>query len=300
MNPLDLYGPQFLLFYGVFGVLVLAALWLRRREAEKGMPIPSGLSDPYLIAYLRGGRQEAVNVAVLALIDAGLLRLENERLTANGPEAPSRARRPLDRAILAHFQTSGTERGLLGDAGVRAALSEYEASLRSMGALPGPETMRTRVLFYLAALALLLGLALAKIVVALARGRHNVWFLVILAVGFVVGASLVAFPRRTSRGDALLADLRTLFTPLRHRVGQLKHGLEANEFAFLAAAFGVPLLPSGPEFSAFRVFRRRQSQSGSCSFSGGCGGASCGSSCGSGCGGGSCGGGCGGCGERVG
>lgn len=291
MNPLDWHGPQFLLFYGTFGVFVLALLWLLRRGGETGMPIPSGLTDPYLIAFLRGGRREAVNVAVLSLIDTGLLRLDDDWLTASGPEAASQARRPLEKAVLARFRTPGREGAVLGDPEVAAALSQYDASLRNMGAFPGPETIRARVILYLAALVLLLGLAIAKIAVALSRGRHNVWFLVILAVGSVVGASIVAFPRRTGRGDALLADLRTLFQPLRRRVGQLKHGVEANEFAFLAAAFGVPLLAADSGSSAYRFFRKRESRSSSCGFAGGCG------SGGSGCGGGGCGGGCGGCGS---
>lgn len=289
MNPLAFYGPQFLLFYGLFGVLVIAALRLLRRGGETGMAIPSGLTDPYLIAFLRGGRREAVNVAVLSLIDTGLLRLEDERLAASGPEAAARARRPLEKAILERFQTPGREGAIVGDPGVAAALSQYESSLRNMGAFPGPATIRTRVFLYLAALALLLGLALAKIVVALSRGRHNIAFLALLAFGFVVWAAVVAFPRRTGRGDALLADVRTLFHPLRQRVGQLKHGVEANEFAFLVAAFGAPLLASGPVYSAYNAFRKRESRRSSSSSSG------C-AACGSGCGGGGCGGGCGGCG----
>jgi uncharacterized protein (TIGR04222 family) len=298
VNPFDLSGPEFLLFYLVLGALVTIGVVLLRRSAESGPPIPGGVADPYLIATLRGGSKETLTVAVMTLIDSGLLRVEADGLVAAGPDAVVKARRPLEKAILERFATSSDERSLPGDPAVAAAVSKYEDSLRQMGALPGPEVIRARILRFLSALLLLWGVAAAKIVIALGRKRYNIEFLVILALLFAFAVALVSFPRRTARGDALLTDLRTLFSPLRQRIGTLKHGLEHNEFALLAGAFGLPLLAAANFGSAYRPFHKRTSASG-CGYSCGSTGSSCGSggsSCGSSCGGGGCGGGCGGCG----
>ena len=71
--PFDLTGPQFLVFYPVFalGVAVLVRYWHIRRKATLEPVLPR-LTDPCRIALLREGRREAVDVAVLSLIERGL------------------------------------------------------------------------------------------------------------------------------------------------------------------------------------------------------------------------------------
>ena len=62
MNPFDLRGPEFLVFYTVFGAatLTLVRLLLNRFEADSTTPPIPG--DYLEIAYLRGGRNEALRV----------------------------------------------------------------------------------------------------------------------------------------------------------------------------------------------------------------------------------------------
>ena len=55
VNPFDLRGPQFLLFYICLGALAtIVALWIRRSR-EAGVDATRPLSDYLEIAYLRGG-----------------------------------------------------------------------------------------------------------------------------------------------------------------------------------------------------------------------------------------------------
>jgi hypothetical protein len=65
MNPFDLPGPQFLVFYGVLATLTILAAALATRQAENGVPPRVNLSDPYGIAYLRGGKNEALRLATV-------------------------------------------------------------------------------------------------------------------------------------------------------------------------------------------------------------------------------------------
>ena len=80
LNPFNLHGPAFLAFYIGRMVITLWALkrWLRVFEGRAGTP-PPRFDDPYLIAYLRGGVEEAARVATVSLIDRGLLCGREER-----------------------------------------------------------------------------------------------------------------------------------------------------------------------------------------------------------------------------
>src|SRR5580700_9216963 len=73
MWPFHLPGPQFLVFYATFGGLVILAEFLLRHMAENEDTPKVNLSDPYLIAFLRGGKNETLRVATMSLIDRKLL-----------------------------------------------------------------------------------------------------------------------------------------------------------------------------------------------------------------------------------
>ena len=80
MNPFDLTGPSFLIFYICVALMVIIALKLAIDEAEGGALRALPLSDPYQIAWLRGGTPEAARIAVLSLIDRGLLAVSGDNL----------------------------------------------------------------------------------------------------------------------------------------------------------------------------------------------------------------------------
>ena len=90
MNPFDLRGPEFLVFYTVFGAATLAIvhLLLNRFESDSTTrPIPS---DYLEIAYLRGGKNEALRVATMNLVNRGLLEVtSDDRLRAHVAEVPN-------------------------------------------------------------------------------------------------------------------------------------------------------------------------------------------------------------------
>src|SRR5215471_4358237 len=76
MNPFDLRGPEFLAFYFFFSLVVIIAIAILRRIAESGDAPKIDLGDPYLIAYLRGGENEALRVSVISLVDRGMLVMD--------------------------------------------------------------------------------------------------------------------------------------------------------------------------------------------------------------------------------
>jgi uncharacterized protein (TIGR04222 family) len=292
-NPFDLRGPQFLLFYACLGVAITALAWWTRRARERA-DIPSRpLSDYLEIAFLRGGSTEAIRVAVITLLDRGVLAISGTngvRVAQAG--AAGRLTRRTERAIATRAEQSTTPQQLLADRHVTDAVTlDCEAALVQRGLLPSaPQQAARRRLFLQAGgvLALVAGL---KIWLAFARGRSNVGFLVVLAAIAIAAVGIATFPRLTPAGTALLEDLRTLFSGLKDRAASMRPQQGGTDLALLAAVFGVSAaLPVYPD--AEKLFPRA-TDSGSSSSGSSCG-SSCGSSGGSSCGGG---GGCGGCGS---
>src|SRR3984893_5422419 len=107
MNPFDLSGPQFLVFYIGIALIVVIAMKLAIDMGEGGAPPTLPLGDPYQIAWLRGGTPEAVRIAVLALTDRGLLAVHGDNLVTFGP-GQSFVREPIERAILSRCAQPGT------------------------------------------------------------------------------------------------------------------------------------------------------------------------------------------------
>jgi uncharacterized protein (TIGR04222 family) len=286
MNPFDLSGPAFLVFYICAASMVIIALKLVIDEAEGGAPRALPLSDPYQIAWLRGGTPEAARIAVLSLIDRGLLTVSGDNLV-NLSAAPSVVREPIERAILARCAQSGTPAtAVLDDPAVERACASYRARLERLQLLPDAAMRAQRLRWFGIAAALLLGIALGKIVIAFGRGRYNVEFLIILTViGLGVVWFLVRRPR-THLGNRMLKDLKRLFRALRQRAATIRPGAMTSDAMLLAAVFGISALPATGFADFLRVYKKAASSGGGC-----------GSSCGSGCGGGGGGGGgCGGCG----
>ncbi len=313
MNPLDWRGPAFLLFYLGWGVTLLFVARAWRRSAERGDGVRLTLSDPYLIAHLRGGRDEALRVATLSLVDRGLLEWHEGGLRHREGVTREALRRSLEKEIFAHFGDGRDLASLFEISAAGAATLELERTLRDDGLLPGETEQRARRGRLLFLLAVLLLPALAKLFVALERGRSNVFLLLAAAALFSALLAFDGFPQRTERGEALLRDLRELFSGLRERAGRLPAGGGTAEVVLLAAVFGLGAFPSGalgnlpqrlqrataprpePTGCGSTSYTSCGAASGAASSAGG--DSSGGSSCGAASGGSSCGGGgCGGCG----
>jgi uncharacterized protein (TIGR04222 family) len=289
MNPFDWRGPQFLVFYIVLMIVVAAVvrrLRTRRERAQtgyRGTPI----HDPYAIAFLRGGKHELVRVAIVSMVDRGLLLARNDQVATTEVGRGTSVRRRIEKDLLAFCVTPRKAAELFADETFDVAGAEIEFELAQMGLMPDDETAAARRKLFFTGAALLLVVSLVKIAVALARGRTNLGLLILFTV---VGLGLTwraAVVGRTPRGEAFLKELENLFRSLRLRAKELRPGGATSEVAMLAAVWGITALPPERFGWSDELFRKAATSGG---------GGSCGSSCGSGCGGGCGGGGCGGCG----
>lgn len=301
-NPFDWRGPEFLVFYIILGVGVnlLLRWWLRQGETARtyARRQTALISDPYEIAHLRGGTAEALRVALVSLIDRGLLKSAGTTVIPARPDAERLVRRPLEQAIVGFF-CSGPHsiEEMFKDPALRAEADGYATSLTQQGLLRDTGVVMSRLLVALPATVLLAGTGVTKVVVALSRGRYNVGFLIILTIVFTILVLATVGRRRTAAGDTVMRQLKQNYAQLKTRAKGLHAGGATNEAAMAAAVFGLAVLPPAA-FPYVREMFPKASQAGtsgsSCAGSGCSGGGS--SSDGGGGGGGCCGGGGGGCG----
>jgi uncharacterized protein (TIGR04222 family) len=316
MNPLDLTGPEFLRFYIPYGLGVVALAWLVRALLGRASgALPSARwspgaypreGDAYAIAFLRGGRQEAVRTVLGRLVSAGLVQVESRLVwVLPEPGEGSPQLQPIERTAWSALQGEVPLTAMEAEQRIQGALldphlRDIEAELEREGLLPGPERKTPfRALAVVTWLAVV-GLGLAKLGVAIARGRSNILFLILLLIIFwLLIARLLRTPRQTKAARQYLDWLQESHRGLVQMLGSGRRD-SAGEMALAAGIYGLTEVPGlTPLGQAFQpVPAQRRNDSGSSSSSSGCGSGSSdsgggGSSCGGGCGGGGCGG-CGG------
>lgn len=290
MNPFELRGPDFLLFFIVLSVVSLFVIrWIRRKIDGIGSPAmlsPQTLvSDPYLIAQLRDGPAETLRVALISLVDRGLIDYQNNQFTTATHVSAAHGRHLVEREVLTAFK-GGNDAKVLES--LTSVTSEYDERLKSLGLLPDDDVVTRRKWLFTLGLVILGGTAAAKIVIGILRDRPVV-LLVILGVIVLVLLRAAVFPRRTAQGNEFLASVQRLFAGLRSRAKELKRGGATAELALLAGAFGAVTIPASLFPYTTQLFPPKPVSSSSCSSSSSsCSSSSCGG--GGGCGGGGCGG----------
>lgn len=285
MNPFDLAGPEFLIFYVVVFVVALVTLVAARTGLTARHTEPPRLKDPYLIAHLRGGALEPVRLAIARLVFLGEVEAGPQgRLTrTRGDDAkapPLDA--PLEEAVYDAIGAGKTGRSVATAGAVARELGALGAELEARHLVLDAAERRRLALWRGVLVALIVLVGLIKLAVALERHRSNIGFL--LALAFVFPVILVLMFRgvqRTDAGHAVLAELRRLLGDARVPPPT------APEALLLAAALGAEMV--GWQATVQMAFPAPVASSSSGSS---CGSSSCGSSCGGGCGGG-----CGGCGS---
>jgi uncharacterized protein (TIGR04222 family) len=293
MNPFNFSGPQFLFFLSIFIGVVNIALRMWHRHVEANGPMPKlDLSDPYRVAYLRGGSAEALKVAAFALIDRGLLKVSttNDQLTST-PNAEELVSRPIEKSVLSLFRKPTDVTRLFENAELNSACKQYLQELTEARLLYGSGPQPHRFSSVLAASGAIGGVAGIKLLLAIQRGKSNILFLVILAAVGILFAWASMISRRSGLGLRFLKDQRTLFGRLQKQAKYIKPGGGSADAVILAALFGLTAVPA----EAFPFVKKLFPQPSSSGGGSGCGsgGSDSGSS---GCGGGG-GGGCGGCGS---
>jgi uncharacterized protein (TIGR04222 family) len=156
---LHMHGPQFLAVYGVVATVVLLLLRAAHRRYERDMPHVHAekMSDPYLIACLRGGASEAVRVVIASLLERKLLKASGSKIVAVRG-AGRQVRRPLEHAVLEAYAEAADAWSHVNAPAFARAVGDYETVLRSRGLLADARCYARRLRLGAVALVLLEGL----------------------------------------------------------------------------------------------------------------------------------------------
>jgi uncharacterized protein (TIGR04222 family) len=311
----DMYGPEFLVLYGiVIAITLLVCRWrLRKADTSQALPpplVPAEL-DPYEMAFLRGGENEVVRLAILALIQRGYLQVTEtpkswfraavQRIEKSPNHPDARHLSEMENEIFDWFTRMRTAQDVFQMASPTghfgAQCRNFEERLQAEQLLSSKGTRSSAWLIRLMGVLVIAGLGGFKLVMALSKGHTNVIFLIIMGVVSIIILLVMREQQRlTERGRSYLENVQLALDGLKNRATHASSGTADPSLLLLVGVFGIGVL-SGTTYDYYpKMFQRAAaSNTGSCSTStGSCGGTSCGST--SSCGGGGGGSGCGGCG----
>src|SRR5262245_12537943 len=212
MNPFDLNGPQFLLFYGALGLVSYVFLRVYVTLRERQHPIPNlKMSDPFLIAFLRGSKNETIRIASMSLIDRGLLEIisgswfSTPTLATAQPSNINLGKSRIERALLRLFIARQEAGAAFTNEDCKRACDSYRNELGEYRLVRTAEIVVERLVPVGVIAVLLLGVSGIKIAVALDRGRFNIEFLIALTVVIMYLLGRLVWRHRTGLGDLVLS-----------------------------------------------------------------------------------------------
>ena len=204
-NPLaEMYGPNFLALYAAVIAGTLGICYARAHEDDTDALPPPPLPiapDPYEIAFLRGGENEVVRLAIFRLLQRGSLRTSGDKVkTITCAALPfDRDTTTLEHEVLAYFNYPRKVTEIFTSplpARVRSLCAPYEERLRFACLLNGPDVQeRGRRVRNQGALVIFV-LGGYKLMAALHNGYDNVGFLVAMGM---IAVALLAFVCQTPR-----------------------------------------------------------------------------------------------------
>jgi len=290
---LDLPGPEFLNFFGLVVILVLAGAYLCIRFADRTdrrppPPVPQN-PDAMEVAFLQGGVNQVIRTLIYDLAQRGFVALAAEDHVVPTEKQPQTGElNATETLLLEAVQAKPKAHALFEDRALRGRLLEQLAPLRAKLAAEGlikPKSVKIwRRRVQIGGTLVIVGLALAKIFVEWAKGPTNLAYLIFLAGASVAVLFALAYAltrtHASRRGHAYLEAMRLAYGGrLKEAVAHIgSPGPEARAFQgaalFLIGLFGFSPLKGTTEAIFAEAFSRG-SQSG---------GADCGTSCGGSCG----------------
>jgi uncharacterized protein (TIGR04222 family) len=236
-NPVaDIDSEYLLLFYAIsIGAVILACYKsVRSEDRTRHMEppeIPARL-DPYELAYLRGGEREVTRIAIISLLQRGLLQITESRDWSSTAVAilkeVDRGRTPkpgelspIEACIMKWTGFSASRRQIYEPSGIpdllREMCGDYRENLADQELLAPPGMKRIGAPLWWIGSALMLGLGVYLLAVALAKGESIV--AVVLCPTALIGVIALAFaclrfPRVSHRGRAYLEQLELAYDRL--------------------------------------------------------------------------------------
>lgn len=315
MNPLNLNGPEFLVFYSICIVIasvlaIVARIVLSSRETHERTEVPK--LDPWQLAYLRGGSHAVAQTAVIDLAAKKLAVGDPKlgRFIANKGNQLT-PMDPIPNALYRAMQMGDGLRADRASSTIAYECDKIKQGLEETGVVQSLDQRIANVWPGILAFAAVFFLGLAKLVVGVSRDKPVGFLVLLLILSVAIAVILNYTPRITRLGKWAIENeskrMRTAQLETRHAREESQNSLADNmqlyafhplAIGFAAGGFSGLHGSDALDMNTRKLTERMQSAGGS---GGDAGVSGCGSGDGgagsSGCGGGGCGGGCGGCGS---
>jgi len=309
VNPFQLDGPQFLIFYSLlFFVAAAFSLyfhWYYPRN-QRNVSVENLAEDLYLVSALAHGPSGVIRAALAKLVKEKHLLIEEQKapvqpwyLTVKTPPVKVRRGKPLpsDRPEIETilYQTADGTLNLkeVVEAAIPAAKISSERLRELELADPVEEGWFPRKLPALV-LAVLAVLGIVRLIIGISRGKPITILLILtfLCVGLLI---MIWYVRRklTPLGSTTRKALLDHFEDLENKI-KYRPSHSTGDIALAAGLFGIVTTQQYPELQILDDAMKREKVFAHNELAGHTSG--CDSGCGGGGGGGGCGGGCGGCG----
>jgi uncharacterized protein (TIGR04222 family) len=291
----NMSGVPFLEFYAVVAALTVTFGYLfpraRDRAGSRSPPLTPPRPDPYEMAYLRGGGPDVIRAAIFRLQQARLIEIAAGSVaTAAAKPAPGELN-IVEQHVLDAIKTSPKPSDLFKRADLKDTIERFcapmRARLHAQNLLQPDEVRSVARACLFGGGALLAALGGYKLALAIAHGRTNTGFLIILTIGSIFALALVtrkaAQGNASALGRAWLEQVRLAHAGNAGAVAALSHvaaprsGIAVADGGalLLVSLYGYEVLKGTPHSALADIFAKS-------------GGSDGGSSCGSGDGGGGC------------
>ncbi|MGE3651395.1 MAG: TIGR04222 domain-containing membrane protein, partial [Reyranellaceae bacterium] len=223
-------------YFLILVLLAVAGFFVAQRLMGVGAaPAPNAppfdYRDPYLIAALRGGPRAVIELAIVALLDRGLLQPDDARfddkahIKASREDAVEFAGNDVERALLACAASKTAIRHVLSAVEVKAAAEAYAKRLIALGLkLDEAAASRRRAILVLC----LLPVAVV-VILRVVLPKHVSIFHVVLGLSVLLMTGAIARAKRDERGKAILKELTDLFAGLAVRAAELRRGRMSSD-----------------------------------------------------------------------
>jgi uncharacterized protein (TIGR04222 family) len=298
MSPFDLRGPQFLAFYLALIALVTLVLWLVRRVARNagGTSVLGSRTtlDPYETAFLAGGGERAMMVALAALAERGCVQFreaDSLRLRNDG-----RASHVVERVLMGRLKENLSIREVRRE--LRPAFETIKRTLQQQGLLFSDPARALLNFLTLLLVGGVLLVGIAKMIIGHSRDKE-ISLLIVFSALYVI-AAIIGYTRfkpfRSAAGDAMLYRLRSAHPKTAKRAAGPTDTADMGLPSTLVALWGMDALIGYDYHDELERTLAHTNGTGRDSGSSSCSGSSCSSSSSDSGGGDGGGGGCGGCG----
>ena len=236
-NPVaDVDSEYLLLFYAIaIGAVILSSYnSVRSADRTRHMEPPEipDRIDPYELAYLRGGETEVTRIAIVSLLQRGLLKITESRDWSSaatkilkevdrGRESETGEMSPIETCIMKWAGFPAVRRQIYEPGGIPDLLqgmcSVYRDNLADRELLAPPGMKWIGAWLWWIGSTLILGLGGYLLAVALAKGESIVAVILcpMAAIGVIALAfACLRFPRISRRGRAYLEQLQLAYDSL--------------------------------------------------------------------------------------